>query len=415
MKNILLVLLFTAQYVQMQAAGTEGEEKSPVKETIDYRALYISLYKNIAIEEMQRTGIPASIKLAQGILESNSGRSELAEKANNHFGIKCGGDWTGPTFYKKDDDFNKRGKLVESCFRSYKNPSSSFLAHSEFLTDPKKHARYGFLFQLKSTDYKGWAHGLRKAGYATNPQYAFILIRIIEEMNLDQYDKVSISKSSGKAKENKVSNENTIVESSSRTTNFMFEEINNVRMVYARENSTPQTIAAITGTDVRQIMKYNEELKSGNQKLPANYPIYLQPKRNGYSGKEKYHVAGRDESLMDISQKYGIKVSSLSKRNKLPSNAILKEGERVKLKGLFKSKNTPRTESARLASNVSESNPTIHKAREVNAAHQVFHTVESEDTLFSLSRKYNIDIESIKILNNLTDNTIKLGQKLRIK
>lgn len=417
MKNVLLLFLVTSVCVHALSADADDGGKISEKDNIDHRALYISLYKDIAIEEMLRTGIPASIKLAQGILESNSGRSELAEKANNHFGIKCGGDWTGPTFYKKDDDFNKRGKLIESCFRSYKNPASSFLAHSEFLTDPKKHARYGFLFQLKQTDYKGWAHGLRKAGYATNPQYASILIRIIEEMNLHQYDKADISKDSRKARENKSGSEtHTATERYVRTNNYIFEEINHVKMVYAKENSTPQAIAAVTGTDVRQIMKYNEELKSGNQKLPANYPVYLQPKRAGYAGKERYHIAGRNETLMDISQKYGIKVSSLSKRNNLPPHAILKAGEKVQLKGLFKNKNTPKTESVKQQSpGETEDTPIVHKIREIHDEHQAFHTVESGDTLFSLSRKYNVDVESIKMLNSLEGDTIKPGQKLRIK
>ncbi|HJW29100.1 MAG TPA: glucosaminidase domain-containing protein, partial [Saprospiraceae bacterium] len=126
---------------------------------------YIRNFKDIAVAEMLRTGIPASIKLAQAMVESNCGTSELACKANNHFGIKCGGDWCGKTFRKEDDDY-KDGELTKSCFREFKSPLESYVAHSDFLTDPKKATRYGPLFQLKPTDYKAWAYGLLKAGYA---------------------------------------------------------------------------------------------------------------------------------------------------------------------------------------------------------------------------------------------------------
>ena len=115
---------------------------------------YINNYKEVAIQEMHRTGIPASIKLAQGLLESDWGRSDLAKTANNHFGIKCGGKWAGGTFYKEDDDKNSKGQLIESCFRSFGSPTESYMAHSDFLSDPKKEYRYGFLFNYESTDYK---------------------------------------------------------------------------------------------------------------------------------------------------------------------------------------------------------------------------------------------------------------------
>ncbi|MEL7159464.1 MAG: glucosaminidase domain-containing protein, partial [Bacteroidota bacterium] len=149
---------------------------------------YIRRYKDIAIREMERSGVPASIKLAQGILESDSGKSSLANSANNHFGIKCGSAWKGDEYYKKDDDYDQNGRLIKSCFRKYRNADASFVAHSEFLRDPKKSFRYGFLFRLDPTDYEGWAEGLRRAGYATNPRYPQLLIGIIERYNLQQYD-----------------------------------------------------------------------------------------------------------------------------------------------------------------------------------------------------------------------------------
>ena len=139
---------------------------------------YIDRYKDLAISEMRRTGIPASITLAQGMVESDYGRSTLAVKSNNHFGIKCHNDWTGATVQHNDDKNNE-------CFRSYSSPEDSFRDHSDFLVSG---ARYKSLFSLPSTDYKGWARGLKQAGYATNPQYANMLIEKIEQFNLHQYD-----------------------------------------------------------------------------------------------------------------------------------------------------------------------------------------------------------------------------------
>ena len=146
-------------------------------------ARYISQYKEIAKSEMARTGIPASIKMAQGILESNSGRSTLALKANNHFGIKCGSYWEGETFFREDDDYIN-GKLIKSCFRKFDNSYSSYIAHSDFLLNPGSQYRYGFLFDLDPYDYKAWARGLKKSGYATDPNYPNKLIGIIEKYEL---------------------------------------------------------------------------------------------------------------------------------------------------------------------------------------------------------------------------------------
>ena len=147
--------------------------------------LYIESFKTLAIQEMERTGIPASITLAQGILESAWGKGVLARSSNNHFGIKCKSDWLGSTFYLEDDDFNAEGKLIQSCFRGYETVEASYIDHSDFLVNNK---RYALLFALNPTDYVGWARGLQTCGYATDPQYAEKLIRKIEEYALFQYD-----------------------------------------------------------------------------------------------------------------------------------------------------------------------------------------------------------------------------------
>ena len=152
----------------------------------DYTLAYIEQYKTIVINEMQRTGIPASIKMAQAILESGSGRSTLAKQSNNHFGIKCGKDWKGKEVYRHDDDY-RDGLLVRSCFRAYDDPYDSFIAHSDFLSNPYS-KRYKFLFNLDPTDYNAWAHGLKKAGYATDPAYPSKLISLIEKYQLYTLD-----------------------------------------------------------------------------------------------------------------------------------------------------------------------------------------------------------------------------------
>lgn len=147
--------------------------------------LYIEKYKDLAIAEMQRSGIPVSIKLAQALVESNSGRSVLADRANNHFGIKCKSYWTGPRYFYADDDVDERGRLVPSCFRMYDSPQASFMDHSDFLLTSE---RYRELFRSTPGDYQSWAYGLRQSGYATDPGYADKLIRVIVKYNLDRWD-----------------------------------------------------------------------------------------------------------------------------------------------------------------------------------------------------------------------------------
>ncbi len=149
---------------------------------------YIHHFQAISISEMNRTGIPASITMAQAILESGAGKSDLSHQGNNHFGIKCGPNWSGKTVYREDDDY-KNGRLHKSCFRSYPRAELSYIDHSDFLTDPRKSYRYGFLFDLETNDYKSWAKGLQKAGYATNGLYSKRLISLIEKYSLEQLDR----------------------------------------------------------------------------------------------------------------------------------------------------------------------------------------------------------------------------------
>src|SRR5687768_5398388 len=214
------------------------------------RADYIEQYKDIAVSEMMRTGIPASIKLAQAMHESACGKSDLACKANNHFGIKCGNDWNGKTYKKEDDDY-KDGELVKSCFREFRTVYDSYIAHSDFLTDPAKSKRYGFLFELDQTDYKGWARGLAKAGYATDPQYANKIIDLIEKYELYQYASgFSKQLASNKPKE-------------SRGTELLFQ--NDVRYALAVAGDTPFSFAQRNDVTVNQVIRYNDDVHNEDQ------------------------------------------------------------------------------------------------------------------------------------------------------
>lgn len=174
----MIYLLFVAIYGLMPATNINTDDAVAHN--------YIQTYKEIAIIEMHRTGIPASITLAQALHESNKGTSTLAVNANNHFGIKCKKYWKGETYYHKDDDKNQQGELIESCFRAYHNVLDSYVDHSTFL---KNSENYVNLFALARTDYVGWAYGLKRSGYATDKEYAFKLIRNIEKYGLSQYDK----------------------------------------------------------------------------------------------------------------------------------------------------------------------------------------------------------------------------------
>lgn len=285
------------------------------------RAEYIEMYKDDAIREMQRSGVPASITLAQGILESGDGNSPLARKANNHFGIKCHSDWQGKTFHQDDD-------AKDECFRKYKNVLESYHDHSEFL----KKKRYAFLFDLKSTDYKGWAKGLKKAGYATNPRYPQLLIKIIEDNNLHQYDLVKKpTKSEGKRLWKERDEEATTIKSKisgRRGSHTVKIHANNIRYISVKEEDTFEKIASEFNMGLWQLYKYNDWDK--NKELFDDGMLYLQPKRN--KAQEDYHYVASGESMWDISQKHGIKLKKLYRKNRMNPGDKPSVGEKLYLR-----------------------------------------------------------------------------------
>jgi len=308
MRNVIVVLLtiFSCSLVTAQS-------------TKQYN--YVSKFKDIAISEMERAGVPASIKLAQGLLESGAGTSTLSNRAKNHFGIKCGGDrWKGKKYFHKDDDYDSNGKLRESCFRVYKNAESSYIAHSDFLRD---NPRYDFLFRLNPYDYKAWARGLKRAGYATSATYPQKLIRLIDALDLTQYDRMNAN--------------DVIVENNNSETYLEREQgvisNNDVKLVLASANETPQQIADRVNVKLSKILRYNEGISSENQRLKRDERVYLQPKRKSHRGNKKYHYVQAGESLYDIAQLYGVREDKLRSRNRIADGYEPKFNEKLKLRG----------------------------------------------------------------------------------
>lgn len=285
---------------------------------------YIETWKETAIQNMIQYGIPASITLAQGILESSYGNSDLAKEANNHFGIKCHNDWTGKKFYKDDDQ-------KDECFRKYTKAAESFKDHSIFLTS---YSRYAALFQLDKTDYKSWARGLKKAGYATNPQYANLIIEAIEANNLAQLDQIGSSPFDG----NKINKQpNLIVDSPksidlSESAHTVKIHANKVRYIVAKKGDTFFRIAQEFELGLWQLYHYND-FEKHKDILEVGDIVYIQPKRFHAKGKRKSITLTSKSTLQTISQAQAIRVESLMKMNTISSeDAILKSGSKIILK-----------------------------------------------------------------------------------
>lgn len=289
------------------------------------REQYINKYSGIAVKEMKKFGIPASITLAQGILESDNGNSTLARKANNHFGIKCHKDWKGKTFIHDDDRPNE-------CFRKYKNAEQSFYDHSYFL---KKHQRYAFLFSLKITDYKNWAHGLKKAGYATNSKYDKLLIKIIEENKLYLYDTKKYKPTPDVTEPIDYLAEDVDNYSINPFGNNV-KTANRIDYVVAEEGDSFESIAEKQGIKPWQLYKYNELTKGA--KVTEGQMLYIQPKRRKADIKFKSHVLKANENMYYVSQKYGIKLKSLYKLNAIPFGSKVEAGTKLSLRKKVKVK-----------------------------------------------------------------------------
>lgn len=275
---------------------------------------YIDQYKDIAIEQMQRYHIPASITLAQGLLESGAGRSELTRNSNNHFGIKCNNNWTGRRTYHDDDAKN-------DCFRVYDSAYESYEDHSKFLSGNQ---RYRQLFQFKTTDYKGWAKGLKACGYATSPVYAEKLIEIIQLYKLYQYD-------SAKGYDHFMA-QRTKDQNPNGASLHTIKIFNKNYYIIARRGDTFKAIGEEVGISYRKIAKYNE--RNRKDQLQEGEVIWLKKKQSkapkDYKGRLHYVRSG--ESMYSIAQQYGIRLKSLYKMNKLSPDYQIKVGDGLRLR-----------------------------------------------------------------------------------
>ncbi|MDR1172957.1 MAG: glucosaminidase domain-containing protein [Bacteroidales bacterium] len=289
---------------------------------------YINTYKYLAISEMERSGIPASITLAQGILESANGNSRLAVVANNHFGIKCH-DWKGKEIYHDD---NEKGE----CFRHYKTAKESYLDHTDFLMN---RSRYAFLFGYKSTDYKNWAKGLRKAGYATDPKYPQRLIDLIERYNLQQYDtgvkptrktaaKTPPATTNSKGKTSKSDARDDF--SSFNIERYPAKVNNGTDYITAREGDTYTSLSNELDLMPWQLPKYNEALAT--DELHEGQVVYLQPKRRKAERGKDTHKVAEGETMYFISQKYAVKLSRLYTLNRMEEGTQPEAGDVLNLR-----------------------------------------------------------------------------------
>jgi len=349
---------------------------------------YIAQYKDIAMSEMKRSGIPAAITLAQGLLETESGNSELVKKSNNHFGIKCKNTWTGASVTHDDD-------LRGECFRAYETPEESFRDHSDFL---RGSPRYGVLFKLDAVDYRGWAYGLKKAGYATNPLYPQILIKNIEQYNLQQYSlkamDLSPADESGKKEDSAALsiNEvpvNEIKDSVAETILDMPDKIltiNNCRCVYAGKGSSLLVIATKNNINLNRLLEFNEMAEDGI--LGEDQYVYLQKKSK--TGEKDYYIAQEGEGIYDIAQKNGIQLQYLLDYNGLKDGDKAVAGSKLFLKPGLRS-----TGAGQKA---------LNKAR--------IHVVVAKEGLYSIAKKYNVTVKQLKEWNNLRGDDLKKGQQL---
>lgn len=285
------------------AVWSAGQRKVPAYEK------YIKQYSGIAVQHQAKYHIPASITLAQGLLESGAGQSDLARRSNNHFGIKCHSDWRGGRVYHDDD-------LRGECFRKYKNPEQSYEDHARFLIE---RPRYASLFRLKVTDYASWARGLQKCGYATDRAYANRLIKLIEDYELYRYD-------TAKGRKNGSGNSKPAFS----TSRYTVYRSNGLLYVHSNGRDNFESIARSLGFPARELRKYNE--------VPEDFPlqkgdiIYLEKKKKKADKPHYDHVVQIGESMHSIAQKYGIQIKSLYKMNKKHKDYIPEEGDVLKLR-----------------------------------------------------------------------------------
>lgn len=350
---------------------------------------YIEQYKNIAISEMKRSGVPASITLAQGILESESGNSELVKKSNNHFGIKCKSTWEGDSV-SHDDDANGE------CFRAYTNAEDSYKDHSDFL---RKNQRYGSLFSLDPADYAGWANGLKKAGYATNPRYPDLLIKYVEQYNLQQYslavlnelpkmDIAKINDGDDKNLPEEIKNESEKDLNENLATAADPDKIvtvNKTKCVFVKKGTSLLAIASKHDISLNKLMEFNELTSEGI--LGKDQYVFLHKKQK--TGDQEYYITESGETLYDIAQKNGIQLKTLIEYNDLNNGEVIHTNTKLYLQPGLKS----------ATNNNEKIKPQTH-------------LVAPKEGLYTIAKLYKVTVQQLKEWNKLDSDNLKIGQEL---
>ena len=348
---------------------------------------YIDTYRDLAIREMKRTGIPASITIAQGILETENGNSDLVLKSNNHFGIKCKSNWTGGSVFHNDDEAGE-------CFRKYSTAEESFRDHSDFL---RNSSRYASLFTLDMKDYKAWAFGLKKAGYATNPRYPHILINSIEKYNLNQYTLEGFKGDDvfdeGKYKDAAKKEHTLLIMQVKMDDNFSSPskdgrtKFNELKAIFAISGTSLLAIATENEIALSRLLEYNDLTSDGL--LQKDQWIYLEKKLK--EAKVECYVAKGTENLFDIAQATGIQLAYIEQYNQIKETTLIIAGTKILLR------------------------PGVVPAapNEMPTA-KTFHQVQPKEGLYIISKKYNVSVKDIKEWNSLTSDNLHVGQQLII-
>lgn len=380
-KLITIILLFLFVQAKSQRISTQQ---------------YIDTYKDLAMREMKRMGVPAAITLAQGVLETESGNSDLVKKSNNHFGIKCKETWTGSSVYH-DDDANGE------CFRKYDSSAESYRDHSNFL---RGRPHYASLFKLDPTDYKGWAYGLKKAGYATNPKYPQILIKTIEDYDLNKYTLEALSdmpvyNDSSYDDDNEVTstlkNPISSITGLIKSLDNVKSTFNGIKAVLTDSGTSLLAIATEYNIPLAVLLEYND-LKTDGLVEQYTY-VYLSGKAN--EGKQSTYTTQNRESLYSISQNKGIKLSSLMLFNGLSENDMIEAGKTIYLK--------PQSNSYDQTVKVSFNTAPNTQTPDLEYK---YHEVKPKEGLYSIAKLYKVTIVDLKLWNNLSSDQLKVGQKL---
>lgn len=357
---------------------------------------YVATYKDLAIREMKRMGVPASITLAQGILETESGNSALVKKSNNHFGVKCKSSWSGESVTHDDD-------ALGECFRSYKDAEASYRDHSNYLRGAD---RYASLFALDLSDYKGWAYGLRKAGYATNPKYPEILIKNIEQYNLQQYTLNAVNEVP-KIETGKYQDE--VAPTSALATQK--EDVlgsnavlNTLKYIQAKKGTSLLEIATEQLVDLNKLLIFNDLQEDGP--LKNDQLIFLQ--RKSKVGPTDTYVVQPKETLYDIAQKNGMQLMYLLAYNQLGDKAVVTAGTTLYLNASAKGR-----QQKALPVKAVETAKAV-PAVLLSSATQKLYEVQAKEGLYGIAKKFQVTVQQLKQWNNLTTDELHIGQQLII-